>query len=316
MNENEIVVAGNPVVECGKPMSAEMVLEQVQIIKRIQNQVMKLGTHYGQIPGCGETPVLLKPGAEKICMTFRIGAEPDITREYDGYDTHFHVRTRMFDIPTGRTLGYGVGDGSTSESKWAWRKAVCHEEYEVTPETKRRNHWQVRYQNKKKCYNPDGSLQYEAVEQVRQNPADIVNTVLKMTTKRAMVDGCRNVTACSDVFEQDLDESHIADAIGNPAENPAEGRFQAPRQKAQYGADPAAQPGEIRKISDAQRKRLYAIGKERGLSDDEMGFLVSDIAKVNRSGDIPAGAIYNEVAEAFSNAVPGQVIPVREHDEP
>ena len=38
------------------------------------------------------------------------------------------------------------------------------------------------------------------------NPSDSYNTVLKMAKKRAMVDGVITTTACSDIFDQDIDE--------------------------------------------------------------------------------------------------------------
>ena len=261
---------------------------------------MKPKSHYDTLPGCGDKPVLLKPGAEKIGMVFRIGSEPEIDRETDGFDTHFHIRCRMFDIRTGNTLGYGVGEGSTSESKWAWRRAVCHEEFEATLETRRRIHWQ-------KKYNSSG---FEAVEQVRQNPADILNTVLKMALKRAEVDGIRKVTACSDVFDQDLDESHIREAVGEVIDDPAP-RYTQPQKKppAPAPAEPAGNTpvsGDV--ITDGQRKRLFAIGKQKGLSVEEMGYICYETANVNRSDEIPRSK-YEAVVAAYEAAEPGKVLP-------
>jgi hypothetical protein len=43
------------------------------------------------------------------------------------------------------------------------------------------------------------------VQQIRTNPCDLQNTILKMAVKRARVDACLTCTAASDVFEQDLD---------------------------------------------------------------------------------------------------------------
>ena len=41
----------------------------------------------------------------------------------------------------------------------------------------------------------------------------ISNTSLKMAKKRSIIDAVMNVTACSDIFDQDVDESHIKDAV-------------------------------------------------------------------------------------------------------
>ena len=299
MNENEIVVVGGNLPTATGQMSVAELKEQVQVIQLVLRDVMKKGTHFDALPGCGEKPVLLKAGAEKIGMVFRIGSEPEVDREFEGFDTHFHIRCRMFDIRTGNTLGYGVGEGSTSESKWAWRRAVCHEEFEAAMETRRRIHWQRKYRG-------EG---FEAVEQVRQNPSDIINTVLKMSCKRAEVDGIRKVTACSDVFDQDLDEDHIRAAVG---EEPAEPRYQQPQRKAatpppESNPAPApAPPGNV--ISEAQAGRLYAIGKRRELSNEEISFICFDIAGVNDSRDVPR-AKYEAVIAAIEAATPGAVIP-------
>ena len=290
---NEIMVQGSNAVATKQQMSVPELMEQVQIIQQVMRNVMKENEHYGKIAGCGDKPTLLKPGAEKIGMVFHIGSEPEITRESDGFDTHFHIRTRMFQQQTGITLGYGVGEGSTSESKWAWRKAVCTEEFEATPETRRRVHWQKKYR----------SDACEAVQQVRQNPADIINTVLKMAIKRAEVDGIRKVTACSDVFAQDLDEDHIREAVGgDPEETP--NRYQQPQRKPETAPVSEANPNVI---SDGQRKRLFAIGKSKGLSNDEMSFIVYNTAGVDRSDDI-ARDKYESVVAAFEAAEPGKVI--------
>ena len=310
MNENEIMVAGGNLPAATGQMTVATLKEQVHIIQQVLHGVMKKGTHYDALPGCGDKPVLLKAGAEKICMVFRIGIEPEVERVTDGFDTFFHIRARLFDQRTGNTLGYGVGDGSTAESKWAWRKAVCHEEFEATLETRRRIHWQQKYANGRKQVDKAGNPVCEAVEQVRQNPADIINTVLKMAVKRAEVDGIRKVTACSDVFDQDLDEEHIREAVGVEPEQPAYTQPQRKSQTAQQTAENNAGNGDSGAdvITDGQRKRLYAIGKGKGLSNDEMSFLVYDIAGVNRSDEIPR-AKYDEVVAAYEAAEPGKILP-------
>lgn len=305
MSENEIMVAGGNLPAATGQMTIATLKEQVQIIQQVLTSVMKKGTHYDALPGCGEKPVLLKPGAEKIGMVFRIGSDPEIDRETDGFDTFFHVRARLFDQRTGNTLGYGVGDGSTAESKWAWRKAICHEEFEATLETRRRIHWQQKYANGRKQFDKAGNPVCEAVEQVRQNPADIINTVLKMAVKRAEVDGIRKVTACSDVFEQDIDEDHIREAVGVEVEQETP-RYQQPQKKPAETAGNAPENGDV--ITDGQRKRLFAIGKGKGLSNEEMGYLCYEIAGVNRSDEIPRSK-YDDVVSAYESAEPGKVLP-------
>ena len=278
------------------PATVAEIKQQIAVIHQALKDLMKDQTHYGIVPGCGKKQVLLKPGAELIMTLFRLGSELTVEEFSDGFDVRYRVTARGFHIPTGNTIGYGIGEASTSEKKYKWRAAVCHEEFEATPETRR----QIAYL---KDYN--GTV--TPTEQVRQNPADILNTVLKMAKKRAQVDLCLTATACSDIFVQDIDDPDTNDACGAAEQDQkaAKNRYRQPQQRA---AAPAAGQPQGNVISDAQRKRLYAIGKSKGLSDEEMGFLVFDIAGVNRSDQIPRDR-YDAVVDAFEAATPGSVFP-------
>ena len=278
------------------PATVAELKQQIAVIHQVLTDVMKNETHYGVVPGCGKKQVLLKPGAELIMTLFRIGGEPMVEEFSDGFDVRYRVTTRGFHIPTGNIVGYGIGEASTSEKKYKWRAAVCHEEYEATPETRR----QIAYKKDFK-----GNVTSE--EQVRQNPADILNTVLKMAKKRSLVDLCLTATACSDIFVQDIDDPDTNDACGaaEQEQKAPQNRYRQPQQRA---AAPAANAPQGNVISDAQRKRLYAIGKGKNLSDDEMSFIVFDIGGVERSDQITRDR-YDAVVEAFESAEAGKVLP-------
>ena len=239
-------------VQTNQPLTVSEVKEQVQVIQQVLGSVMKKGTHYDTIKGCGEKSVLLKPGAEKILSTFRIGVESIVEDLGDGYDFRYRVTCRGFHIPTGNTVGYGVGECSSAEKKYAWRESVCEEEFEATPESRRQVYWFSDYRTK----------EAKSKKQVRQNPADLANTILKMAKKRAMVDLCLTATAASDVFEQDLDEDHIREAAG-VKEQPTYQQPQRKSEQAATGDDWKKEP-----ISEGKWKRLYAISKSVGMPDD------------------------------------------------
>ena len=58
-NKNEIEVAAIP-------LSVEQVVERTAKIHALLANAMKKDVHYGKIPGCGDKPVLLQPGAQKL----------------------------------------------------------------------------------------------------------------------------------------------------------------------------------------------------------------------------------------------------------
>lgn len=188
------------------PRSPAELKDQIQQIKRIQKDLMIPDVHYGKIPGTSK-PTLYKAGAELLLTTFRIAVDPDIEDLSTDDEIRYRIKLRgvagaeirMGDV-SGHVVGVGIGEASSSEEKYKWRKAVCDEEFEATSESRRR----VVYKHGRK--NPDGSQGHYTIQQVRTNPSDQANTVLKMAKKRAQVDLCLTGLAASDVFDQDLDD--------------------------------------------------------------------------------------------------------------
>ena len=183
-------------------LSKSDLIAQVHLIQEVMKSVMQDGQHYGVVPGCGSKPTLLKPGAEKLLMTFRLAPEVEVTQLHGEDDSFvgYRVVCPIRSIHTGVVVGTGVGECSTREEKYAWREAVCDEEYEDADPVERR----VKYKK------GQGGGHY-AVKQVATNPYDQANTILKMAKKRALVDGTLTATAASDIFTQDIEElEHIA----------------------------------------------------------------------------------------------------------
>ena len=175
----------------------------LDLILQVMKVTMEKGRDYGVIPGC-KLPSLWKPGAEKILTAFRIGVDPEI-EDLSGPDcARFRVKARLFHEPTGMEIGKGIGEASSDEDKFRWRKPVCDEEFDEAQEDRRRIVWK---------HGKEGKT-YQA-KQVRMNPADMSNTVLKMAKKRAQIDGTLTATAASALFTQDLEdlEKEVLEAI-------------------------------------------------------------------------------------------------------
>lgn len=181
------------VVHDAQPLSAADIRMQVNTIQSVMREVMKEGTHYGKLPGTDQ-PTLYKPGAEKIMMTFRLAADPEVEDLSNTDAARYRVKVRLTTFG-GVFIGTGIGECSTDEAKYKWRKAVCEEEYEATDPSRRREKWQ------KYGRNPAFKVQ-----QVRTDYADLANTVLKMAKKRALVDAILTATAASDIFTQDIED--------------------------------------------------------------------------------------------------------------
>lgn len=170
------------------------VVAHAKTVQQVMQAVMKPNVHYGAIPGAGDKPTLLKSGAEVLCMTFRIADKYEVSDLSRDGVIRYRVNCIGERQQSGVPLGSGLGECSTDEEKYRWRKAVCAEEFEATPETHRR----LKFGRKQGGH--------YTVQQVRTEPADLANTVLKMACKRAKIAMVLNVTAASDMFSQDLED--------------------------------------------------------------------------------------------------------------
>lgn len=199
----------------GYAMTIADVQNQVQLIQQVMTSVMKDGEHYGTIPGCGNKKSLLKSGAEKLSVTFRLAPEYVINKtELPGGHREYEIICKMIHIPTGAVIGHGVGSCSTMESKYRWRTGAkkcpkCGAEAIIKGKKEYGGGW-VCLAGKGGCNAKykDGDKEIESQAAKTENPdiADTYNTVLKMAKKRAQVDATLTCTGASDIFEQDLDE--------------------------------------------------------------------------------------------------------------
>lgn len=198
---SELTVAENTETS----LSCENVMAQVQQIQQILKSVMKKGEHYGTIPGCGDKPTLLKSGAEKLCLTFRMAPSYPVNERTDlpGGHREVNIVCELRHIASGNVLGQGVGCCSTMEGKYRYRTQATG--YEVP-----KVYWETRDPNA--LGGPQFSSKkvngvWMIVEKIEHdNPADFFNTVLKMAKKRALVDAALTATAASDLFTQDIED--------------------------------------------------------------------------------------------------------------
>lgn len=255
-------------------MSAMEVVAHAAAVQEVMRAVMKENVHYGKIPFT-DKPTLYKSGAEVLCMSFRIADKYEV----EDLSTADMIRYRVTCIGvhqmTDVKLGSGMGEASTGEEKYKWRAAVCQEEFEVTPATHRR----VKFGKK------SGGAFYKA-NQVRTEPSDLANTVLKMACKRAKMAMVLNVTAASDIFSQDLDDlddtlrEHLTENEG--------------------GGEPVLSELGQKLVAEAEavktREQLDALWKRA-------------VKEINAAKDTPASDAFKAAVEAKSKTLPAKTKP-------
>ena len=242
-------------------MAVADIISHVSTVQEVMRAVMKPDVHYGKIPGAGDKPTLLKAGAEVLCMVFRIADSYEVT----DLSTPDCIRYRVNCIGThqasGVVMGSGLGEASSNEEKYKWRKAVCKEEWDETPANMRR----VKHARGK------GGTTYK-MEQVRTEPADLANTILKMANKRAKMAMVLNVTAASDCFAQDLEDMDEAlrEHLSRRGEESQHAEAVTPAQAQPAGPEPW--PDDKLDQRKAKAQEWAAAGKS---ADEVIAFLAT-----------------------------------------
>ena len=185
MNEIQVYEGAPP------PMALSDVKAQVNLIQQIMREVMQADQHYGIIPGTSGKPSLLKPGAEKLIMTFRLVPDVeelviDLPNEHREYRVKVRITTQ-----NGIFLGSGVGSCTTMEGKYRYRTGPS----ELTNKPVPKEYWDLRKEYPAKAQASIGgkgyttkkndtgawviAIQGDKIE--HENPADYYNCVTPET---------------------------------------------------------------------------------------------------------------------------------------
>ena len=265
-------------------LTPDDVMAQVYLIQNVMERAMKKDEHYGVIPGTGNKPTLLKAGAEKLNLTFRMAPDPQVeVIDLGKGHREYRVKVVMTSITSGKILGAGVGSAATMETKWRFRTGPG----ESTGRSVPTDYWDSRKSDPKKAQEILGGKgfitkkedgvwmifrQGEKVE--HDNPADYYNTCLKMAKKRALVDAVLTCTAASDIFTQDIEELVDNGVISpspssKPAPDPTLDTLKEMNKAGENAVDEAhkAATGEPI-ISQGKGKLLYALAMSKGMTKD------------------------------------------------
>jgi len=273
-------------------LSVAQIMARRSAIQALMRGTMREEVDYGTIPGTPK-PTLYKPGAEKICSMFQLAPRVHITDMSTPDSVRYQVRVELYTV-SGIFCGEGIGSASSAETKYQWRASVCKEEFEKTPEDRRRL-----------AYKRGRENSYYTVMQVRTEPEDTDNTVLKMAKKRAMIDAVLTVTAASDIFTQDVeDDPNAADENGDTTGDAGTGRpgpQTQPKPKPPTQGQPPRKPAQPTRaaatngngITPPQLNRFHAIANNAGKTADEVKLYLYERFGLESSNDLTKD-IYEE----------------------
>ena len=267
--------------------------EQRALLATYVNRHMVRAVDYGVIPGT-QKPTLLKPGAEKLTDLFRCTPTFELIEKLEDWDRglfHYTFRVRIASRDAGTVLAEGFGSANSREGRYRWRNAgrkcpACGKETIIKGKEEYGGGW-VCFEKKGGCRAKfkDGDAAIEGQESGKVENDDIytlVNTILKMAKKRALVDGAIALARCSDIFTQDVEDFEPD-------------HHEAPRQQ-QSSATPPAQTAPS--------------------SGDSIDPILAAIAKAKNSREIMLAVKNAPNKAAYNDAMTARRIELEHPDEP
>lgn len=215
-------------------LDVAMAANRRQAVIDYTRRMMVPKVDYGVVPGTGDKPTLLKPGAEKLASLF--GLSPDfevldsvmdwVGKDHDG-EPFFFIRYRCTLRRGDLSVGQGVGSCNSWEKKYRYRKGErvcpnCGAAAIIKGKQEYGGGW-LCFNKKGGCgskFNDgDPAIMNQEVGQVKNtDPADVVNTIDKMAQKRALVAAVLIAVNASELFTQDVEDySDIVDGDWQPA---------------------------------------------------------------------------------------------------
>lgn len=209
-------------------VSIDAMLARYNAIGAIKDRIMRPKIHYGVIPGTGDKPTLLKPGAEALCTAF--GLTPNfepldasdiyvaLTGQGGESDTPLIAYRYRCTLTTrdGRfVVGQGIGSCNTHEAKYRYRTIElecpeCGLPYVLKSKDKDKPGYFC-WKKKGGCgftFAADDDRLTSQTTGRGANPdiADQINTIDKMAQKRALVAAVLVAVGASDFFTQDIED--------------------------------------------------------------------------------------------------------------
>jgi hypothetical protein len=236
------VESGGALESAGSGSALRKTIDQVhaelEFVRQLMQKELREGEDYGKIPGTGDRPTLLQPGAQKLLMTFNLSVEVkrEVLRDFPNYHREYEF-TLSIKATNGKNWD-GVGTCSTLEKKYRYRKGErlcphCGAGAIIKGKAEYGGGW-ICFEKKGGCkakFNDnDPEIVDQSVEDKEyENPADYWNTVRKMAYKRALVHGAITATNTSDLWTQDVEEM---DGIETTKGKPKSARTKAQAQEA------------------------------------------------------------------------------------
>ncbi len=214
MSDNQLVIRNSSALM--PAMGIQDAIARYNAVVDFTKQVMKADKDYGVIPGAGNKPTLLKPGAEKLCSLFGLAPKfSPLDHTVDFEKGLFYLQYECNLYRDGVMVGSGIGSCNSMEKKYRYRQGerVCPSCGKPTIIKGKQEYGGgfICFAKKGGCGakfgDNDPAIVKQDIGQV-ENPdrADLLNTIDKMAQKRALVAAILITTNASEFFTQDIED--------------------------------------------------------------------------------------------------------------
>lgn len=222
------------------------------LLVQATKEVLSDGLDFGKIPGTGDKPTLLKPGAEKLCFLFGLRPTFEVVESIEDWQNglfYYRYRCTLHDV-AGGIIADGEGSCNSREKKYRYRNAQL-----VCPQCGKETVFKSKSKPEFYCWNKRGGCgatfplndtritEQEQGQIENTEPYDLVNTLQKMAQKRALVAAVLVGTGASQFFTQDVEDMQTID-IETTSPKPEHKPMQA-KQPAQRSTQPPEPPADL-----------------------------------------------------------------------
>ena len=169
-------------------------LTKIKAFQALVRKALVPDHDFGTIPGTPK-PSLWKPGAEKLCKLLSLSDSYEVTDKVEDWDRGFfnyQLKCELRNIHDGKLISQGLGSCNSRESRYRYRWVFGSEvPGHIDKETLAVKTIRTRRGNNATMYRVEND-----------DPYSLVNTLLKMAKKRAMVDATLSAGRLSDIFSQ------------------------------------------------------------------------------------------------------------------
>jgi hypothetical protein len=213
-------------------MNVALAKERLMQLQQFVKEYLIDGEDFGTIPGTPK-PTLYKPGADKLCELYGLADEYEVTQRTEDFERglfDYEVKCVLVRKPDMTLVSTGLGSCNSYETRYRWRDSKrlcpnCSKEAIVKGKDEYGGGW-LCFAKKGGCgakfADNDIAITGQTVGRIQnEDIADIKNTILKMSKKRAKIDAVLSATRSSGLFTQDMEDWDIPKSEGAILHEPA-----------------------------------------------------------------------------------------------